>query len=216
MEKTELSQILKANFKHLENDLRDEIVQFGKLESIPAGDLLMDMGSPITYVPLIFEGNIKVTREDEEGNEIFLYYLESGDSCALSLICSGRERISRIRAVATEDVVAIMIPIAKMDEWMVKYKTWYYFVLETYQYRLEELLRTIDSIAFKKMDDRIVEYLRKTSETQNSLTLHATHQSIAQELNSSREVISRLLKKLEQKGMIKLGRNQIEIIDLFL
>lgn len=211
-----IKDILKKHFPGFETELMDEIDQLGKIISFPANELMMDFGAPIEMIPLIFKGNVKVYREDENGNELFLYYLESSDACALSLVCSGRDKISRVRAVAVEETLAIAIPISKMDEWMQKYRSWYQYVLETYQFRLEELLRTIDTIAFKRMDDRLIEYLRKTSEAHNSLILNETHQSIAQELNSSREVISRLLKKLEQKGMIKLSRNQIEIIDLFI
>jgi CRP/FNR family transcriptional regulator len=201
-------------YRDFKDDLLDEILENAEMVNLKAGETLVDIGFKIEAIPLIYEGMLKVSREDEEGNEMFLYYLEPGDACAMSLGCSGREKISKVRAIAVEDTELLMIPAEKMDTWMARYKSWYHFVLETYQQRFEELLRTIEGIAFKKMDDRLIDFLRKTTEAQNSLSIQTTHQAIANELGSSREVISRLLKQLETKGMIRLGRNKIEVIDL--
>lgn len=211
----ELLKVVEENFPSFEPELRDEIARNGNLRTFAAGEQIIDTGQPILSIPLIYKGNVKIYREDEDGHELFLYYLEPGDACAISMICSTRERMSLIKAFALEESEAIMIPVEHMDNWMQKYSSWYQFVLETYQLRMDELLRTIDDIAFKKLDDRLLEYLRKNAESQNSWELHTNHQTIATELNTSREVVSRLLKKLEQKGVLEISRNRIKIIDFF-
>jgi CRP/FNR family transcriptional regulator len=206
---------LRRIFSQFEPELLQEISSVAILEEVPANTLLMDVGLPIRSMPLILSGNVKIFREDEDGRELFLYYIEGGEACALSLICSGRERISKIKAITMDQVRLLRIPMDKMDEWMRRYSSWYLFVLETYQFRLEGMLHTIDQIAFKNMDERLLNHLRVLSEAANSYVIEATHRSIASELGTSREVISRLLKRLEHRGVIALSRNHIKIIDLF-
>lgn len=206
---------LRRTFSQFEPELMQEISSVAILEEVPANTLLMDVGLPIRSMPLILSGNVKIFREEEDGRELFLYYIEGGEACALSLICSGRERISKIKAITMDQVRLLRIPIEKMDEWMQRYSSWYLFVLETYQFRLEGMLQTIDQIAFKNMDERLLNHLRVLSEAANSYVIEATHRSIAAELGTSREVISRLLKRLEHRGVISLSRNHIKIIDLF-
>ncbi len=209
----DVKETLNRHFPSLSDDLVDEIQSYAAEWRVKAGDVIMDIGSPIARVPLIVEGMIKVFREDDEGNELFLYYLYPGEACAISLVCStGKEKISSIRAIAVEDSTFITFPTEKMDEWMQKHKSWYEYVLGTYRYRFEELLNTVDDIAFHKMDERLLSYLDKNVEAQGSRTIKTSHQEIAYELNTSREVISRLLKKLEQRGQVKLARNQIEVL----
>lgn len=144
---------------------------------------------------------------------MFLYYINPGETCAISLVCSERDRKSKIKAVTVENTKFIAIPIRYMDEWMSAHKPWYYFVMETYRKRFEETLNTIDSIAFRKLDERLLEYLNKIAVGQNSRTVKTTHQDIANELNSSREVISRLLKQMEKNGMVQLSRNRIDLLN---
>jgi len=167
----------------------------------------MDIGQAINQIPLVLKGSIKILREDEEGNEIFLYYLEPGHACATSITCCMSGQRSTIRAIAEDDTEYLAIPVQYSDEWMLKYKTWKNFVMNTYAERFEELLKAIDQLAFKKMDERFSKYLHDNSE------IHISHQEIAYDLNTSREVISRLLKQLERMGSIKLGRNRIIILD---
>lgn len=144
-----------------------------------------------------------------------MYYIEPGNACALSMICAARNQASEITAVAVEDTQVIQVPLEIMDDLMREYKSWYYFVLETYRSRFEELLVVIDQIAFKHMDERLEHYLFNQFNEYNSRRLEITHQQIANDLSSTREVISRLLKKMEQNGKIKLHRNEIELINLF-
>lgn len=206
----EIELQLKKNFGQFSDDLNVEILEQGKMVFFPEGELMMDIGQKVEHIPLIVEGNVKVFREDGDDNEIFLYYLQPGEACAITMICSAREGYSKIKAISMEDTRAIVLPISKLDEWMPKYKSWYYFVMDSYQDRFEELLKVVDGIAFKNMDERLLVYLKKSIKANGSNTIQATHQQIAQELNSSREVIGRLLKKLEQKRLVKLGRNHIE------
>jgi CRP/FNR family transcriptional regulator, anaerobic regulatory protein len=210
----QLSQILHAKFPEFSEALIEDIIENGQLKEIPKDTLLMDVGKTIHSIPLILEGNMKVLRPDDDGNELFLYYLFPGDACALSLVCSFSNRIGNVRAETIEDSTVLFLPIKFMDEWMTKHRTWYYYVLNTYRRRLEDVLQTVDSIAFHNMDERLVNYLKKAMDLNRSTLIETTHQDIATELNSSREVISRLLKKLEQRGRIKISRNKIEILDL--
>ena len=164
---------------------------------------------------LIVEGGVKLYREGQDGNEFFIYQLGPGDACALSMICATKKEQSQISARAVEPTRAILIPIALMDELMTSYKSWYYFVLETYRSRFEELLQVVDGIAFRSMDERLEFYLKNQQKLLQNDEIPITHQQIASDLNSSREVISRLLKKMEQRGMVRLGRNTIKVLRKF-
>lgn len=206
-------QIIEQQFPAIyEPELKKEIAEVGKLVEIKAGSTIMDIGQYIKSIPLVVDGSIKVIREDDDGHEIFLYYVESKNTCAMSLTCCMSYSQSKIRAIAEEDTTVINIPVKYMDEWMQKYTSWKNFTMMTYSNRFEELLKTIDLIAFHHMDERLLKYLQNKSETLNSDTLSVTHQEIAYDLNSSREAVSRLLKQLEKMGKIKLSRNKIEMV----
>lgn len=209
-----MNELLKENFPELsESELLAEIGQVGRIVNLKADDKIMDYGGAIQNMPLLTSGSIKIMRMDEEGNELILYYLQPGETCAMSLTCCLTAQKSEIRAIAEEDTTLIMLPAQLMDAWMLKYPSWKNFVMNTYRARFEELLSTIDSIAFHKMDQRLWRYLIDKSTINNSHTLETTHQKIADELNSTREVISRLLKQLEKQGKIVLGRNRITIVN---
>jgi len=211
--KGEIGEYLNNHYPDFEVDLKKEIKKEGKLVLFPENELIIDIGQKVEQIPLIVEGLVKVFREDEDDHEIFLYYLNPGEACAITLICSAREGFSKIKAIPVEDTTTIILPISKLDEWMPKYKSWYYFVMDSYQDRFEELLKVVDAIAFRQMDQRLIEYLHKTALANQSNFIHETQSQIALELNSSREVIGRLLKKLEQQGMVKVRRNQIELLE---
>lgn len=197
-----------------EEALINEIVQAGTFKEVPEGFKLMDIGQYVKGMPLLVSGAIKVLREDKDGDELLLYYLEKGDTCSMTLTCCMGDSKSEIRAIAETDAKLIMVPIQKMEEWTSKYKSWRNFVFESYHGRLNELLGTLDSIAFDKMDERLISYLKEKSRINRDQTIHNTHQEIAHELHSSRVVISRLLKKLENMGKIELHRNYIKILEL--
>ncbi len=194
--------------------LLEEIEDVGHLKLFKSGDKIIEIGQYIKGMPLLLSGVIKILREDEDGDELLLYYLERGDTCSMTMACCLGDTRSEIRAVAETDVNLVMIPIRKMEEWTGKYRSWRNFVFDSYHNRLNELLATVDSIAFKKMDERLVEYLKEKARIGQSNIVQNTHQEIAYDLHSARVVISRLLKKLEQMGKISLHRNHIEILDL--
>ena len=195
-----------------EKDLQKEIATVGTLRQVSEGEVLMEIGSYIKFMPLLVKGSIRILREDAEANELLMYYLNAGETCAMSLTCCLQDQQSDVRAIAEEDCMLIMIPVQFMDQWMNTYRSWKEFVMNTYQIRFKELLATIDSIAFMNMDDRLLKYLKDKTESSGDATINSTHQDIAYELNSSREVISRLLKKLENKGGVKLSRNKVEVL----
>jgi len=197
-----------------EEELINEIVDTGVLKSAKEGEIIMDINDYITSMPLLLEGAIKILREDKEGNELLLYFLERGDTCALTLSCCLGQTRSEIRAVAERDTTFIMVPVAKIEEWTAKYKSWRNFVFESYHSRLTEMLETIDTIAFMNMDERLLRYLQDKAKINQSEELQVTHQQIAYDLNTSRVVISRLLKKLEIENKIHLQRNQIVVHEL--
>lgn len=203
---------LKKLFPEFSLELIKDIISEGKRKTVAKGEMIMDVGSYINEIPLILKGKLKVIRPHDDGHELFLYYLEPGDACAISLACSsGIQRISRIRVETVEECEFFSFPVQKMDEWMLNHRSWYYYVLNTYRYRFEEVLKSLDSVAFYTLEHRVDYYLKQRSEAMNSLNINITHQEIALELNSSREVISRVLKKMEQEGKIQMGRNHITI-----
>lgn len=206
---------LKENFSNIfEDTLIDEINQVGTFKDVKEGDKLIEIGDYLRSMPLLLSGAIKVLREDQDGNELLLYFLERGTTCAMTLTCCMGNSKSEIRAIAELDTTLIMIPIQKMEEWTGKYKSWRNFVFQSYHTRLSEMLETIDSIAFMNMDERLVKYLRDKQNIIKGDVIFSTHQEIAYELNTSRVVISRLLKKLETMGKIQLNRNSISIFEL--
>jgi len=205
-------KLVKSNFPTFhEKELQEKIVEHGQLMEVRAETLVMDIGSYIKSVPLLLTGAFHIARIDRD-KELFLYYLKPGETCAMSLTCCMRNEKSQIRATTEEDSVYIAIPIQYMDEWSKKFTSWKNFVMETYRRRFEELLETIDSIAFTRMDERLSKYLHDKSATIGSTLIKETHQEIAHSLNSTREVISRLLKQMERQGLILLGRNKIQLL----
>ncbi|WP_299215120.1 Crp/Fnr family transcriptional regulator [uncultured Aquimarina sp.] len=208
-------QELKNNYGHLfEDELLEEINSVATFKEVSEGIELIKPGSYIKSMPLIISGAIKILREDQDGDELLLYFLERGDTCAMTLSCCIGHHKSEIKAIAETDSKLIMIPVGKMEEWTAKYKSWRNFVFESYHKRLMEAIETIDSIAFLKMDERLLKYLKDKTKVNNDNTVNNTHQEIAYDLHTSRVVISRLLKKLEVEGKIKLNRNSIKIISL--
>lgn len=210
-----MMQELKTRYgSRFEDALINEIIEVGTYREVAAGSRIMEIGDYVRSIPLLLSGAIKILREDEDGDELLLYYLEPGDTCSMTLACCMGDSRSEIRAIAETDTELIMIPMRKMEEWTAKYRSWRNFVFESYHSRLNELLSTVDSIAFKNMDERLVEYLKEKSRITNSNSIYNTHQEIAYELHTSRVVISRLLKKLEHLGRISLHRNHIELLNL--
>ncbi|MEO1050550.1 MAG: Crp/Fnr family transcriptional regulator [Bacteroidota bacterium] len=192
--------------------LINEIIEKGRIQHVPEGEVLMDLGKYIKFMPIVLSGAVRILREDKEGNELFLYYLNGGDACAMSMSCCLQNKKSEIRAISEAPSTICMLPIPLMEEWLEKYHSWKMYVFESYNSRFDELLTTIDSIAFLKMDERLLKYLLDKKQQSGSYVITKTHQEIANELNTSRVVISRLLKQLEKEERITLHRNRIEIL----
>ena len=205
------SNQLKQLFPTLEENLYNEILSHGTIKEVKAGETLLKVGQTIRSTMLIIDGLVKLYREDDEGKEYFIYHLNAGQACSLSMVCAAKHETSEVLAKALTDATVLSIPLEFMDVWMSKYKSWYQFVITSYRNRFEELLKTIDAIAFTGMDERLEYYLKKQIEKLGN-NFKITHQEIANDLNSSREVISRLLKKMEAKSWLTIHRNSIEWI----
>jgi len=203
-------QILQRH--QLEEKLIDEIITVGRLKKVKAGSYIISPGVDAQEIPLVIEGTLKVMRQDSDANEIFLYYLEGGETCAMSITCCLEHKKSEFSAIAEEDSLLWLIPVQAMDSWVAKYESFRRFVFRAYQARFDELLQAIDSVAFMKMDERLFKYLLDKKQASGSFVIHKTHEQIANELNTSRVVVSRLLKKLEQEGKIEQYRNRIEVL----
>lgn len=200
-------------FKHIfEPKLIQEIQQFGVWQHFNEGDLIMDYGKYIRMMPLILKGTVKVYRLDENGNEILLYYLSSSESCSMAYSCCVEAKKSEVKAIAEDDVELIAIPHIKLDEWLCTYPSWKNYIMRSFNDRFIELLKSIESIAFHKLDERLIAYLKEKQRLTGSSVIKASHYLIADELATSRVVISRLLKQLENSKRIILYRNEIKIM----
>jgi len=202
---------IKNLFPDWEEGLYQAIVNEAELKQAKAGDVLLKMGQNIKSAMLVVEGTIKLYQEDENGGEYFMYHLNPGEACAVTLVCNYHHEQSHVLAKAVTDIQYLAIPIEFMDKWLNEYKSWHYFVIKTYRSRYEELLKTIHEVAFKNMDERLEFYIKKQV-AQFGVTVKLTHQEIANDLNTSREVISRLLKKMEHNNWIKMNRNSFDWI----
>jgi CRP/FNR family transcriptional regulator len=209
----DIKVLVKANFSFLfEKALLDEMSIVAQLKEVKKSDYLIDIGQEMTFMPLIITGAIKVFRTDDDGDDYILYFIEGGDTCAMTLNCCMKGAKSEIKAIAERDSELLLIPAHKLEDWL-HYKSWRAFVFGSYNDRFSEMLEAVDSLAFMNMNDRILKYLKNKVIANKSEFLKITHNTISLELNTSRVVVSRILKKLEIDGNIKLHRNQIEILD---
>ena len=211
IETTDLQNLQQLFPDLYESQIKEAITEKGTWMEIHEGEMLIDIEQYIKFMPLIMKGTMKILREDNDGKELLIYHVAQGQTCAMAITCCMGDARSNIRAVAEEDCQIIAIPTQLLDEWSSKFPSWKHFVFRSYQARFEELLQTIDSIAFQKLDDRLEKWLDAREKTSEDGIIHATHSEIANELHSSREVISRLLKKMENQGRLTLGRNKIEM-----
>ena len=203
-------EVIRKQFGFLfEPDLLDEMEKYGRLKKVKQGDDLVNVGDYIKSMPLVISGTIKVMREDGEGYELLLYFLDRSETCTMMMDCCMANKKSEILAIAETDAELLLLPLQKMEEWLTKYKSWRNFIFRSYNDRMHEILESLDNIAFNKMDDRLLHYLTEKRKFSNDGDIRSTHQQIADDLHTSRVVISRLLKKLENDGKIKLQRNSI-------
>lgn len=212
---SEITELLRKQYgQFFEEALLREIAEVGSLHEAKAGTVLIEIGSYVKGIPLLIDGAIKVMKEDEEGDELLLYYLERGETCSVTMSCCLGDQPSEVRAIAEMDTRFLSIPITYMETWSGKYRSWRNFVFEMYNRRLNELFGTVANLAFQKMDERLIHYLQEKARVNQSQIIHSTHQDIAYDLHTSRVVVSRLLKKLENMQKVALHRNSIEILDL--
>jgi CRP/FNR family transcriptional regulator len=208
---TIMTNIQNSPIQDFEPRLIEEIESTGVMKKLKAGEELMRPGMYVHSIPIILSGSLKILRQDDKGNETFLYFLTRGDTCAMSLTCCTANRPSLVRAVAEEPTELIMVPVEKLDYWMSLYPSWKAFIFQAYQKRFDDMLEAVDSLAFRKLDERLWRLLKKKAGLQEKRYVYSTHQELADELSTSREVVTRLLKKLEGMGKIKTHRNRIEL-----
>ena len=198
-----------------EPELVKEMSQFGEMKFFKEGDIIMDYGKYIRMMPIVVKGTIKVFRMDDSGKEILLYYLSSNESCSMAYSCCVEAKKSEVKAIAEDEVELIAIPHIKLDEWLCKYPSWKNYIMRSFNERFLELLKSIESIAFHKLDERLIAYLKEKKRLSGSSVIKASHYVIADELATSRVVVSRLLKHLENDGKILLYRNEIKLLKDF-
>ena len=201
--------------KTFEPALIEEMNKFGELKYFKEGDVIMDYGNFIRMMPIVVKGTIKVFKMDDSGKEILLYYLSSNESCSMAYSCCVEARKSEVKAIAEEEVELIAIPHNKLDEWLCKYPSWKNYIMRSFNERFLELLKSIESIAFHKLDERLVAYLKEKKRLSGSNVIKASHYLVADELATSRVVVSRLLKHMENDGKILLYRSEIKLLKDF-
>ena len=198
----------------LEEELIEEMSKIAKIRETVQDEIIIHVGDELRMIPIVVNGSIKVSRENPGGDELLLYYIEGGDTCAMTLQCCVRKTDSQIKATSMEPSLLLMFPSEYMQTWMDKYRSWREYILQSYHTRMLELMETIDEIAFMRLDERLLKYLTDQAKLLGTLELHHTHQEIADDLHSSRVVISRLLKQLETKGVIQIRRNRIILSEI--
>lgn len=191
--------------------LLEEMDKYARPRTVEKDSVLMKPGADIVFVPIVQKGVLRIVRENEEGKEIFLYHLYPGQTCAMAINCCQSGQKSMVKAIAEDETEVLLVPVKLVEEWF-KYPEWKAFVNSTYSARFAELMQVIDLIAFNNMDKLLLHYLQERAKAANTKALFITHQQIADELHTQREVISRLLRTMEEKGLVRLGRNTIEIL----
>lgn len=201
-----------SNFLFSDPKLIDEIKKFTRTKAVKRDDVLMTPGDKIYFVPIVQKGVLRIVRQGQDGREIFLYHLYPGQTCAMAINCCQSHKESMVKAIAEDDTEVLQIPVNLVEDWF-KYPEWKAYVNSTYSSRFAELIEVIDMIAFHNMDEQVLHYLQERAKATRSRSIQITHQQIADELHTHREVISRLLRTMEQKQMVKLGRNAIELLN---
>jgi CRP/FNR family transcriptional regulator, anaerobic regulatory protein len=196
-------------------ELLEEIMQNGKFHTCLEEETLFRPGDAITQIPMVLFGRIRLYKENDSGKEVFLYNIRPGETCAVAMGCCDKIGGAQVRAVADEDTELVFIPVSQLENWMIKYKGWREFMMNTLHHRFSDLLNVIDMIAFGQLDERLVYFLKQSARNSQARMIRITHQEIAESLGSSREVITRLLRQLELAGKVKTGRNQLELLPGF-
>ncbi|MFZ9847583.1 MAG: Crp/Fnr family transcriptional regulator [Flavobacteriales bacterium] len=191
--------------------LNDQVKQSGQIKTFPADTIIINEDSYIKSIPIVLKGSIRVMRTDDDGKEILLYYIRPGESCIMSFLGGIHHETSKVKAIAEEDVEILMIPLEKASEWIKEYPEWTDFIFKLYHKRFEELLGVVNAVAFQKLDTRLLQLLEQKAALHNNKEIAITHQQLADEMGTSREAVSRILKQMENANLIKLGRNKISL-----
>lgn len=197
-----------------EKELIEEIIEVGFLDKFKHGEILVDIGENMTHIPLILSGAVKIIRREKEGEELVLYFLEKGDTCAISFINCINRKESIFKAVVENDTEAIFLPVEYIDDWLASYKSWRHFIIDSYHFRLIEMVESIDGLAFMNMNQRLMKYLGDMAKINHDVNLNLTHQDIAKDLNTSRVVVTRLLKQLHNDGKVYSTRNKVKVLEI--
>jgi CRP/FNR family transcriptional regulator, anaerobic regulatory protein len=207
-----LKLILSALF---EKNLVEEMIESATLHELKEGELIMDYGRTVRFMPIIIQGTIKVMKKDDEDRELILYYLSNNESCAMAYACCMEAKKSEVKAIAEDNVTILTIPHTKLDEWLIKYPSWKSYIFASFNQRFNELLKSLESIAFHKLDERLINYLKAKAKITGKTSIPLSHNQIAEEMGTSRVVISRLLKHLENDKKLILYRNEVKLLSGF-
>lgn len=208
-----MSVLSKSNSIFSDPQLTEEIEKNARSRTFEKGEILVKPGDEIIFIPIVLKGSIRIIRQNEDGSEVFLYHLYPGQTCAMSLTCCQSGKKSIIKAIAEDQTEVLQIPVKLSEDWF-KYAEWKAYISSNYNNRFAELIQVIDLISFSNMDKQLLHYLEERSKALNTRVLDITHQEIADELHAHREAISRLLRTMEQKKLVRLGRNSIEVLTL--
>jgi CRP/FNR family transcriptional regulator, anaerobic regulatory protein len=192
--------------------IKEKLLQYGMVKTFHEGDLILNENAYIKSIPIVITGSIRVMRTDEEGREILLYYIKPGESCIMSFLGGMHEDTSKVKVIAEEETEILLIPIEKVNLLIREFPEWLDYIFRLYHTRFEELLEVVNAVAFKKMDERLLNFIKRKCELTKSHTLYVTHEQLANELGTARVVVSRLLKQMEEAGLVKLGRNKIMLV----
>jgi CRP/FNR family transcriptional regulator, anaerobic regulatory protein len=208
----DVSSLVKVYETVFETPLLKEIEEKSMLVTASAGQTLITMGQTIKMVPMVVDGTLKVSRINDEGQELLLYYVKEGEGCAMTFSCGMMSQVSLVKGSAEEDLSMLCVSVNTMEEWMLKYPSWKKFVMSTIVNEFMDVIKSVDEVTFRKMDDRLINYLKTKSQISGSSLINLTHQQISAELGTNRVVVSRLLKKLETENRLLLYRNQIKLL----
>jgi CRP/FNR family transcriptional regulator len=190
----------------------EKLSEFGVVKKFYAGDSVLNENSYIKSIPIVINGSLKVMQNDEDGREMLLYYIREGESCIMSFLCGLHHDTSKVSAIAEEDSEILMLPIDKVGLLIRESPDWLDYIFRLYHKRFEELLEVVNAVAFKKMDQRLLDFIKKKSVLTGTKIINITHEQLSSELGTARVVVSRLLKQMEEEGLVKLGRNKIELL----
>ncbi|NBX26878.1 MAG: Crp/Fnr family transcriptional regulator [Chitinophagia bacterium] len=190
----------------------EQLQKYGINKSYAEGSVIIQEHNYINSIPIVLSGSIRVMRVDDEGRELLLYYIKAGESCIMSFLSGLHQDTSKIKAIAEEDTELLFVPIEKVSLLIKEFPEWLDYIFKLYHKRFEELLEVVNAVAFKKLDQRLLDFIKNKSSLGNTKEIHITHEQIANELGTARVVVSRLLKQLEEEGIIQLGRNKITLV----